>query len=394
MTTDPLVFDRPLDLGRMRQARHRRVVAAMQDQGLDVLLLLGQTNVGYATGARSPAADQSRALHRRAVAVVTADGAPPHLWTHTPEAVHRDSELVVDAGVRLEDHDGAARLVGHLPPGRLAVDDATVPLWVALADRDPQDASGVLTTAKITKTGDELECIRRAQAINEAAIDDVVKLLAPGVPATELTGRFLRRIAELGASSNTVDPVWQVMPDAIANGPYTATGDVVFPTVTTARPFAAGDLVFVDTGVNYEGYQSDYGHTWIVGWELDAHHREHCRRWRDTVDAVLGVTKPGATAHDLTRAAGLVYGRRPWLAHLYLAHGTGTDSAEMPFVGTDLGEDFDQSIVLAPGMVLVLEPVIWEDGHGGFRAEEMIAVTDDGYERLSNLSYDAYDHDR
>jgi Xaa-Pro aminopeptidase len=66
----------------------------------------------------------------------------------------------------------------------------------------------------------------------------------------------------------------------------------------------------------------------------------------------------------------------------------------MPFVGTDLGEDFDRSIVLAPGMVLVLEPVIWEDGHGGFRAEEIIAVTDDGYERLSNLRYDAYELDR
>jgi Xaa-Pro dipeptidase len=146
--------------------------------------------------------------------------------------------------------------------------------------------------------------------------------------------------------------------------------------------------------MSYEGYQSDYGHTWVVGWELDAHHREHYQRWRDTLDAVLEVTKPGATAHDLTQAAGTVYGRRPWLAHLYLAHGTGTDSAEMPFVGTDLGEDFDRSIVLAPGMVLVLEPVIWEDGHGGFRAEEIIAVTDDGYERLSNLRYDAYELDR
>jgi Xaa-Pro aminopeptidase len=86
-----------------------------------------------------------------------------------------------------------------------------------------------------------------------------------------------------------------------------------------------------------------------------------------------------------------VYGRRPWLAHLYLAHGTGTESAEMPYVGTDLGEDFDESLVLAPGMVLVLEPVIWEDGHGGFRAEEIVAVTDSGVERLSNLRYDRYD---
>jgi Xaa-Pro dipeptidase len=394
VTDGRLAFDRPLDLGRMRRARHTRLVEAMRAQGLDVLVLLGQTNVGYATGAHPPAADQSRALHQRAVATVTADGAPPHVWTHAPEGVPGDVDVAVDAGVDVEWDDGAEQLVDRLPPGRLAVDDATVPLWRALAPRDPQDASGVLTAAKLVKTGDELECIRRAQAINEAAIDDVLPLLAPGVPATELTGRFLRRIVELGASANTVDPVWQVMPPAIADGPHTVTGDVVFPTVTTERRFAAGEVVFVDTGINYEGYQSDYGHTWVVGWELDDHHREHCRRWLATVDAVLDVTKPGATAHDLTRAAGEVYGRRPWLAHLYLAHGTGTDSAEMPFVGTDLGTEFDQSIVLAPGMVLVLEPVIWEDGRGGFRAEQIIAVTDDGYQPLSHLGYEAYGIDR
>jgi Xaa-Pro aminopeptidase len=55
----------------------------------------------------------------------------------------------------------------------------------------------------------------------------------------------------------------------------------------------------------------------------------------------------------------------------------------MPLVGTDLGIEFDDALVLAPGMVLVFEPVAWDDGHAGFRAEEIVAVTDDGYERLS-----------
>jgi Xaa-Pro aminopeptidase len=55
----------------------------------------------------------------------------------------------------------------------------------------------------------------------------------------------------------------------------------------------------------------------------------------------------------------------------------------MPFVGTDLGDDFDASLVLQPGMVLVLEPVIWDDGHAGHRSEEIVAVTDTGYAWLS-----------
>ena len=390
MSGGRLAFDGALDLARMGWERHARLVEGLADQGIDVLVLLGHGNVGYATGVRMPGADQAEALHRRAVAVVTTDGTPATVWARATATVPTDLGLDVRPGLDLEFDDDAERLVRSLPPGRLAVDDATMPLWRALADRDPQDASVALTTAKIVKTADELECIRRAQAINEAAIADVEAMVAPGVPATELTGLFLRRIRELGASGNTVDPVWHVMPPSIKAGPYSATGDVVFPTVTTPRRFEARDVVFVDTGLHYEGYQSDYGHTWVVGWELEEHHRRHAQQWLDIVAAVVEVTKPGATARDLTRAAGEVYGRKPWLAHLYLAHGTGTESAEMPLVGTDLGEDFDASIVLAPGMVLVLEPVVWEDGRGGFRAEEIVTVTEDGCHRLSNLRFDAY----
>ena len=75
----------------------------------------------------------------------------------------------------------------------------------------------------------------------------------------------------------------------------------------------------------------------------------------------------------------------------YLAHGSGTESAEPPFVGTDLGDEFDESVVLAPGMVMVLEPVIWDDGDGGFRAEQMIAITQDGWTSLSDLTWDGWE---
>lgn len=107
---------------------------------------------------------------------------------------------------------------------------------------------------------------------------------------------------------------------------------------------------------------------------------------------MLAVTRPGATGADLTRAAISASGceRRPWLSHLYLAHGIGVDSAEAPFIGTDLGDDFDEAIVLETGMVFVVEPVAWADGTGGYRSEEIVTVTDDGYELLSDFPYDPY----
>jgi Xaa-Pro dipeptidase len=83
-------------------------------------------------------------------------------------------------------------------------------------------------------------------------------------------------------------------------------------------------------------------------------------------------------------------GVRPWIEHFYLAHGVGTDSAEMPLVGTDLGEQFDSKQIMQPGMVAVFEPVIWEDGFAGYRSEDIVAVTDTGYVKLSGSTYEPY----
>jgi Xaa-Pro aminopeptidase len=398
-----LPFDKPLDLERMRRERHERFVAQMRAHDVDVAVVAGPSGVAYVTGAVVPAADAGRAAHRRAVAVVTADGAPPELFTPYPDGLPPEHDPAhVHGGLDLEWDDDARALVSRLASGRLAIDDCTMPLRAMLDGRDLVDAGSVIGAAKVVKTADEIECIRRAQTINEAAITDVVPLVKPGVSATELSGRLLQSLFELGASSNTVDPIWQVMGRTPGARPMSVTGDLVFPTPTQPRELADGDLIWADNGVNYFGYQSDYGNAWIVGREPNAREREHYAVWRTIVDAALGALRPGATCADLTAAAtvaageaaarpgGAPFGRRPWLAHLYLAHGTGTESAELPYVGTDLGAEFDASFVLAAGMVLVFEPITWEDGVGGFRAEEIVAVTDDGYELLSHVDPGAW----
>jgi Xaa-Pro aminopeptidase len=183
------------------------------------------------------------------------------------------------------------------------------------------------------------------------------------------------------------------MPPTVAAGPFTNTGDVVFPTPTTDRILRDGDVVWVDSGLQYAGYASDFGRTWLVGRDRrpDAHQRACHERWVACVQRILDVVKPGATGGDVTRAASAGEPRRPWLAHFYVIHGCGVDNAEAPLIGTDLGAEFDESIVLAPGMVLVLEPVIWEPGHAGYRAEETVAVTEDGWVALSVHPHPPFD---
>ena len=367
----------------MRRERHRKVVDALDAQGLAAAVLLGQQNIAYALGARVPAADPARAAHQRMVAVVSAGDAAPQLYTSFADGVPPElGAEQVHPALPVEWPEGARQLLDVLPDGPIALDEYTMPLHAALRGREIADASAILATCKVMKTDDELECIRRAQFINEQAMLDIDDLVVPGVRGTELSGAFLRRIFELGATANTVDPIWQVMPPRIVDGPSSSTGDVVFPTPTTDRAFAADDVIWVDTGIDYEGYASDFGCTFVVGGP-ESRHREQGARWREIVDRCLDVLKPGATAGDLVRAASVGEIRRPWLPHLYLAHGIGTNSAEMPLVGTDLGDEFDDALVLAPGMVLVFEPVVWDEENAGFRAEEILAVTDDGYERLS-----------
>jgi len=389
----------------MRAQRQAKLDDALGGQDAALALLLGTTNVRWATGARVVAADQGRAGRVRNVALVVPGDTVPHLFTHTPEGVPPDHPTDhVHPGVDLETDAGAGSLVAFVGDrigargGRVLLDEWTMPLRAAwrsrLADVVVGDAAvNLMAPVKLVKTGDELACIRAAQHLNEQAMLDVLAGLRPGLRQCDLSGVFLQRVFELGAHQNTVDPIWEVMPESVASGPRSVTGDLVFPTVTTERVLSPGDVMWVDTGITLDGYDSDFGRAWIVGAEPTAAQRDQFRMWREVVDAVLAITKPGVTGGDLTRTAAAAYGgdRRPWMAHLYLAHGIGVDSAEAPFIGTDLGPEFDESIVLVPGMVFVLEPIAWADGTGGYRGEEIVAVTDDGYELLSDFHYEPYE---
>lgn len=389
----PPEADRP----RMRAERHAKLQAQLTSSGADALLLLGTSAVAYATGADAPGCDSSRAALLRTVALVVQGDEHPHLFTPYPEGA--PAELPPDhlhGGVAPDLDDDAVALAADVrglvgPAARVACDEVPHPLGRALGSIDLLPASGVLGPAKATKTVDELACIRTAQRINEEAMVDVHAVLRPGVTQTDLSACFLRRALELGAEHNAIDPIWQVMPRSRADGPWTVHGGLAFPTPSAPVELHEGDVIWVDTGIHVGGYASDFGRTWIVGAEPTARQQHQADRWRAVVDAVLDRCKPGATALELCEAATAANGgERPWIEHFYLAHGVGTDSAEPPLVGTDLGEGFDAEQVLEPGMVLVLEPVIWDDGAGGHRAEDLIAITDDGWMPLSQPPADPF----
>jgi len=388
------------DLARMRHERHLRLQEQLAAQDLAGLVLLGSSNVAFATGADLPGEDSGRAGLFRSVAIVVAGSEAPYLFTPYPDAAPSELTGPFLQGPLFPDLDeGIDDLVdavsGLMSPGaRLGVDEVTHPMMRALEHFELLDARSVLGPVKLTKTPDEISCIRMAQHLTEEAMESTRAILRPGIRQTDLSATFLRRVFELGATSNAIDPIWQVMPATRAAGPWTIHGDLAYPTATTDRILREGDVLWVDAGITYHGYASDYGRTWITSADPAPSDRQLSQftRWRSVVDAALEILEPGVTALELGAAAIRANGgEKPWIEHFYLAHGIGTDSAEMPLIGTDLGSAFDESLVMQPGMVAVFEPVIWDDGAAGYRSEDVVVITDNGFVALSDARYDPFE---
>jgi Xaa-Pro dipeptidase len=402
VTTLETVPETP-DRARMYRDIGGRLRAAMAEQGVDALLLLLNGHVTYATGASWPMLDAGLSHVQRPVALVLTDDEHPHLFMPLRDGAAPEFQVPADhlhGPLYLEFDEGVeqlGRIIAELiPPGaNVAVDEMSGAMRRG-ADRlfpggAPSDATLVVAAAQLVKTRDEVSCIRKACRITEAAMVDVQKQLVPGVRQIDLSAALARQAFELGATANMLEAIWQVMPTSRATGVWTTHGDLALPLLTTERQLSAGDVLWTDVSISYAGYCSDFGRTWLVGDEPSTQQQDQFAQWRTILDAVLAATRAGVTSGDLARAAIAANGgSKPWLPHFYLGHGIGTYPAEAPLIGTDLGEDFDDNFVFPAGMALVLEPVVWQDGTGGYRSEEIIVTTDDGWYRITDYPYAPY----
>jgi Xaa-Pro aminopeptidase len=386
--------------------RRERLVKQMQAAGVDVFVLADSMNVEYATGLPRP-------KNTGDVGVVSATGVvfSSPLGSVTPEGwAERVAALVGELG---------------LPKaGRILADQVTDEHFAALAQKLPRwkvesgdQATKVLLGAQLTKTPLELECIRRSQRVVGLVMDATREALVPGVTPEELDRVVDDTLRQVDASGEVVtvaeepDPTarttWHTIDSAFGeNGP-------TFPIpFRLSRAFNSGDMVWVDGSVRYRGYCSDYGRTWLVGQDNgpNAHQTESYKRWREVTGRIAESLRAGQTLSDVDRAARASADRQPWLKNLFYGHGMGLAVPELPLLGTDperrsawLAQQGIQGgpvramtalkalggtdrFVLKPGMVIVLEPVVW-DAFSGYRAEDTFIVTDGAPERISDWSY-------
>jgi Xaa-Pro dipeptidase len=380
-----------MNLTRMRAERRLRLRDVMSARSLDAVMLLSPGNQAYA-GLSLPRPEAGRLHYLPSVVLVTAREV--HVWSADLDAALVDqSDVVAHPAMAIEHAEGAADLLGAVRDivGRrttVAVDElsaALLLLFDAEAGLELLDAEPCMVEARAVKTPDEIACIRAAEAISESASALAYDRLRPGIREHELTEVFLRRVCELGGEGN-IDPIWSMTsmtPSVIHSDDVP---DLAYPRPGNDRILRDGQVILCDNGIQLHDYHSDYGRTWIVGHDPRPNlvQREVFERWLEVIQAVREVLKPGSTGADLVAAATAVE-RRHAQRNLYLAHGIGLDAVEYPLIGSDRGAEADAKVVLGPGMVIVLEPIIWREHQAAYRAEQIVAITDDGFESLTNL---------
>jgi Xaa-Pro aminopeptidase len=367
-----------VDPPQLVQARRQRIETAAGALAVDSWLLTTSQAVRTVTGAWSDDVDLFGEWFSPIVAVgdaVVSPAPPPN-----------DARLI----------DAVADLLPER--GGLAVDRLGPAALDRLADVRPglivQDAAMLLGAAKVPRAAIEIDMLVEAHRRTEAVLASMVDVVVPGVSERSLTREFSIRAAAAGLDRLHLDTVFSVLPRrreeaGWARGMWETRSP--YRELTTDRILGPGDHVAFDAGVGYQGYTADVGWTLHAGDDgPSAEERALAEQWDEVAQRVIAAARPGVTASALRTAALDGWSPElppPWPYPLYVAHGVGTELAEPPFAGADFSPEDETAMVLCEGNVLMIEPYVWRDGIGGYRAEYCVVVRSDTCQIASTLPY-------
>jgi len=230
--------------------------------------------------------------------------------------------------------------------------------------------SALLQDLRVCKSPAEIEKITQAQRIAELAFEHVLGKIAPGVTERELALELDYFMLRGGAEALSFDTI--VLAGESGSQPHGIPGD---------RKLQRGDLITFDFGAVVDGYHSDMTRTVALG-EPSAQQRKIYETVLTAQLAALESIKPGATCKSVDKAARDVIEAAGFGEHFRhgTGHGVGLEVHEAPRL-SKLSKD-----TLKPGMVVTVEPGIYLPGQCGVRIEDMVVVTEMGYENLTKTS--------
>lgn len=221
------------------------------------------------------------------------------------------------------------------------------------------------------KDGDELKILREASILGSKGFDYVCTLLKEGISELEIATELEIFWKRHGSKSLAFDPI-------IAFGENSS-----MPHYRAAETrLKTGHTVLIDIGVNFQHYHSDMTRVVFFG-KPDPSILKIFEIVKEAQLAALALCTPGTTIGELDNAAREIiasngYGDK--FTHS-LGHGVGLEIHEWPVLRNAAPY---KDIPLQPGMVITIEPGIYLPKVGGVRIEDTIAITDSGYENLTN----------
>ena len=361
----------------MRKDVIARQVEAMKANGLDAILAVSPENFAYVTGFMSPTAPMMRWRH--AMALVTRDGGVALCVVDMEETTMRAKAPDTDIAVWKEFQFDAIAVLADLL-GRQGLDSAKIGIemdylpagdFAALKERMPRatfvGVEALLARLRQIKTPGEIELLRNLSRIADKAITESFGAVSAGSSEMDLAAALTRGVYEGGAE------YFKLM--------IVATGErSVFPNVgPTERILKEGDVCRVEIFPTIAGYYAGVCRTAVVG-QAPPHAERIWANLSACKAMLLDAIKPGVSSRaiydrylDRIRELEL-----PPIS--FIGHGIGLHLHEDPYLGPG-----DQ--VLEAGMVLGIEPLIYQTGHGfGMQNKDMVLVTETGCELLSDYT--------
>jgi Xaa-Pro aminopeptidase len=340
-------------------------LAALLDEPLLVAgppyVLGGQANVRYLTGLESS----------NAAVFVEPDG------TATLYADFRYAARArrIEGVTFVETPRGLVQAIGEQLSGRrVQFEEANLPFaaYRALVDAGVEavPSSGLVESLRAVKDDSEIEIMRRAGGLSDEIFGALAAERFSGRSERELAWWVERAFRDAGAEGVSFPAV--VAAGETGTTPHAVPGD---------DPIQQGVLVTVDAGCVLDGYCSDCTRTFAVG-PIPARLAELYALCLEAQLAGLAGVGPGVDGRepDAASRAPIEAAGLGWAYGHGLGHGVGLQIHEGPALRPESTD------VLEPGNVVSVEPGIYVPGEGGVRIEDLVLVTADGRERLTQFT--------
>jgi Xaa-Pro aminopeptidase len=352
-----------------RQSRIEKLRNAMNSKGFEAVLIFSKENMRYFAGFRGTSG--ALIITEKNTLLLTD-------FRYVEQATNEAPlyEIIQHAGGLLPESVG--QQIKKMNVTNLGVEEATLPIGI-LKTLKKEAMSGEFSSIdeeinEIRKIKDpsEIEQIKMGITLCDLAFVHILDFIKPGLSEKEIGLELeyvMKKNGAEGIKSNHV----------IASGERSALPHGA----ASERIVNAGEFVKMDIGAVIDGYYSDFTRTVVIG-EPTEKQVEIYGIVRKAQEVALDAIGPGKICSELDEVARAIIRDAGYGDHFghSLGHSLGLNIHEKPAM-----RDTDHSI-LEPGMVITVEPGIYLPGWGGVRIEDLLVITEDGYDNFTKATKD------